>query len=243
MPEPPPLLALDRVSVWYGPVQALHEVSVVVEAGTLVCLLGGNASGKSTTMKTVLGLVKPRQGSVSFAGERIDGLPTPEIVRRGIASVPEGRRVFPSMTVRENLYMGAYLRSRREADAAAEQVLPRFPRLRERWHQAAGTLSGGEQQMLAIARALMSRPRLVCMDEPSMGLAPRLVEQVYDLIREIRADGVTLFVVEQNAHVALEAADRAYVLQNGVIKVEGPAATLLEDDQVRTAYLGELTPA
>ena len=241
-PQPPgsELLVVDRVDVWYGPVHALQEVSLVVRAGELVCLLGGNASGKSTTMKTVLGLVKPRAGAVSFAGERIDQLKTPEIIRRGIASVPEARRIFPRMTVRENLLMGAYVRTDREVEADAERVLAIFPRLKERWSQLGGTLSGGEQQMLAMARALMSRPKLICMDEPSMGLAPTLVERVYELIAEIRAQGVTIFVVEQNAHVALEIADRAYVLQNGVMRLEGPARELLADDQVRRAYLGEV---
>jgi len=249
MPEPEPepeqrapLLALDGVSVWYGAVQALFDVSLHGRQGELVCLLGGNASGKSTTMKTILGLVKPRTGTVSFAGERIDRLKTTEIVRRGVASVPEGRRLFPRMTVRENLFMGAYLRSDGDVEADADRMVAMFPRIKERWRQLAGTLSGGEQQMLAIARALMSRPKLICMDEPSMGLAPRLVEQVYETIAQVRDGGVTVFAVEQNAHTALAVADRAYVLQNGVMRVEGRAADLLLDDQVRHAYLGEVAP-
>lgn len=234
------LLVVDRVDVWYGPVQALHGVSLHVGQGELVCLLGGNASGKSTTMKTILGLVTPRSGSVHFAGERIDRLDTPSIIRRGVASVPEARRIFPRMTVRENLWMGAFVRSDQKAVAEdADRVLQIFPRLRERFGQLGGTLSGGEQQMLAMARALMSRPKLICMDEPSMGLAPLMVERVYELIDQIRSQGVTIFVVEQNAHVALEIADRAYVLQNGVMRLDGSARELLANDEVRRVYLGE----
>jgi branched-chain amino acid transport system ATP-binding protein len=235
------LLTVDSVDVYYGAVHALHGISLVVREGELVCLLGGNASGKSTTMKTILGLVKPRSGSVSFRGQRIDGLKTSEIVRRGIASVPEARRLFPRMTVRENLLMGAYVRSDSEIEADVERNLELFPRLRERWKQLGGTLSGGEQQMLAMARALMSRPKLICMDEPSMGLAPALVERVYELIGQIREQGTTVLVVEQSAHVALEIADRAYVLQNGEMRLEGPARDLLANDEVRRAYLGEVS--
>ncbi len=235
------LLVVDHVDVFYGAVHALQDVSLVVRTGELVCLLGGNASGKSTTMKTVLGLVKPRSGTITFDGQRIDGLKTPQIVRRGIASVPEARRIFPRMTVRENLLMGAYTRSDAGVDDDVTRVLDLFPRLKERWKQLGGTLSGGEQQMLAMARALMSRPRLICMDEPSMGLAPAFVERVYELIGQIRAQGMTVFVVEQSAHVALEIADRAYVLQNGVMRLEGPARDLLANDEVRRAYLGEVS--
>ncbi len=235
------MLVVDHVDVYYGAVHALHGISLEVREGELVCLLGGNASGKSTTMKTILGLVKPRTGSVSFRGERIDGLKTSQIVRRGIASVPEARRIFPRMTVRENLLMGAYVRSDPEVESDVDRVLDLFPRLRERWKQAGGTLSGGEQQMLAMARALMSRPKLICMDEPSMGLAPAFVERVYELIGQIRSQGTTVLVVEQSAHVALEIADRAYVLQNGVMRLEGPARELLANDEVRRAYLGEVS--
>jgi len=235
------MLVVDHVDVYYGAVHALHGISLEVREGELVCLLGGNASGKSTTMKTILGLVKPRTGSVSFRGERIDGLKTSQIVRRGIASVPEARRIFPRMTVRENLLMGAYVRSDPEIESDADRVLDLFPRLRERFKQLGGTLSGGEQQMLAMARALMSRPKLICMDEPSMGLAPAFVERVYDLIGQIRSQGTTVLVVEQSAHVALEIADRAYVLQNGVMRLEGPARDLLANDEVRRAYLGEVS--
>ena len=240
-PVAEPMLVVDSVDVYYGAVHALHGISLQVHEGELVCLLGGNASGKSTTMKTILGLVKPTAGTVSFRGERIDGLKTSQIVRRGIASVPEARRIFPRMTVRENLLMGAYVRSDSEVESDADRVLELFPRLRERFQQAGGTLSGGEQQMLAMARALMSRPKLICMDEPSMGLAPAFVERVYDLIGQIRAQGTTVLVVEQSAHVALEIADRAYVLQNGVMRLEGPARELLANDEVRRAYLGEVS--
>jgi branched-chain amino acid transport system ATP-binding protein len=238
---PPPMLVVDRVDVFYGAVHALHGISLQVNEGELVCLLGGNASGKSTTMKTILGLVKPRTGTVTFRGERIDGLKTSQIVRKGIASVPEARRLFPRMTVRENLLMGAYTRSDREVESDVERMAELFPRLRERWKQLGGTLSGGEQQMLAMARALMSRPVLICMDEPSMGLAPAFVERVYELIGQIRAQGTTVLVVEQSAHVALEIADRAYVLQNGEMRLEGPARDLLANDEVRRAYLGEVS--
>jgi branched-chain amino acid transport system ATP-binding protein len=238
---PSDLLVVDEVNVFYGAVHALHGISLVVREGELVCLLGGNASGKSTTMKTILGLVKPRTGTVSFLGQRIDGLKTSQIVRRGIASVPEARRLFPRMTVRENLLMGAYVRSDSEIEADVERMVELFPRLRERWKQLGGTLSGGEQQMLAMARALMSRPKLICMDEPSMGLAPAFVERIYDLIGQIRAQGTTVLVVEQSAHVALEIADRAYVLQNGEMRLEGPARDLLANDEVRRAYLGEVS--
>ena len=234
------LLVVDQVDVFYGAVHALHGISMVVRDGELVCLLGGNASGKSTTMKTILGLVKPRTGTVTFRGERIDGLKTSQIIRKGIASVPEARRLFPRMTVRENLLMGAFIRSDKGIEDDVTRMLDQFPRLKERWGQLGGTLSGGEQQMLAMARALMSRPRMICMDEPSMGLAPQLVEQIYDLIGQIRSQGTTVLVVEQSAHVALEIADRAYVLQNGVMRLEGPARDLLANDEVRRAYLGEV---
>jgi branched-chain amino acid transport system ATP-binding protein len=238
---PAAMLVVDRVDVFYGAVHALHGISLQVNEGELVCLLGGNASGKSTTMKTILGLVKPRTGTVTFRGERIDGLKTSQIVRKGIASVPEARRLFPRMTVRENLLMGAYTRSDREVESDVERMAELFARLRERWKQLGGTLSGGEQQMLAMARALMSRPTLICMDEPSMGLAPAFVERVYELIGQIRAQGTTVLVVEQSAHVALEIADRAYVLQNGEMRLDGPARELLANDEVRRAYLGEVS--
>jgi branched-chain amino acid transport system ATP-binding protein len=212
---------------------------MVVRQGQIVCLLGGNASGKSTTMKVILGLVRPRAGVVSFDGQPITALPTPQIIRRGIASVPEARRLFGAMTVRENLLMGAYSRSDRAAIAAdLDRVLELFPRLGERLTQQAGTLSGGEQQMVAMARALMSRPRLICMDEPTMGLAPLYVERVLAQVQAINRQGVTVFMVEQNANLALQIAHYGYVLQNGRVALAGDAGALLGDPQIRDAYLG-----
>ncbi len=234
------LLRVDAINVFYGEIQVLHDVSLAVNEGEIVCLLGGNASGKSTTMKSILGLVQPRSGSIYFDGERIDTLRTPERIRRGIASVPEARRLFPEMTVRENLLLGAFLR--RDAAAVNEdldRMLDLFPRLGERLSQTAGTLSGGEQQMVAMARALMSRPRLLCMDEPSMGLSPRFVDRVFELIQQVNAQGVTLFMVEQNARMALEVASRGYLLQNGRLVLEGPARDLLHNPTIQSAYLGE----
>jgi branched-chain amino acid transport system ATP-binding protein len=236
------MLRLDAVVAYYGPVQALKGVSLEIHAGEIVCLLGGNASGKSTTMKTILGLVRPRAGTVMLDGLRIDGLRTGEIVRRGISLVPESRRVFGRMTVWENLMMGAYSRGDLqpgELEQDVERVYGLFGRLRERATQSAGTLSGGEQQMLAIGRALMARPRLLLMDEPSMGLAPALVDQVFDIIQAINRQGTTILVVEQNAAVALSIAHRGYVLQNGLIVAQDTAAALLRADSIRRAYLGE----
>jgi branched-chain amino acid transport system ATP-binding protein len=236
------MLRLDAVVTYYGPVQALKGVSLEIHAGEIVCLLGGNASGKSTTMKTILGLVRPRAGTVMLDGLRIDGLRTGEIVRRGISLVPESRRVFGRMTVWENLMMGAYSRGDLqpgELEQDVERVYGLFGRLRERATQSAGTLSGGEQQMLAIGRALMARPRLLLMDEPSMGLAPALVDQVFDIIQAINRQGTTILVVEQNAAVALSIAHRGYVLQNGLIVAQDTAAALLRADSIRRAYLGE----
>jgi len=236
------MLKLDEVVTYYGPVKALKGVSLEINAGEIVCLLGGNASGKSTTMKTILGLVRPRSGTVSFEGQRIDGLPTGDIVRRGISLVPEARRVFGRMTVWENLTMGAYSRygaPPAELEHDIERVYGLLERLRERTRQYAGTLSGGEEQMLAIGRALMARPRLLLMDEPSMGLAPALVDQVFDIIQAINNQGTTILVVEQNAAVALSIAHRGYVLQNGSIVLHDNAAALLKTDSIRRAYLGE----
>ncbi|MBL8697621.1 MAG: ABC transporter ATP-binding protein [Alphaproteobacteria bacterium] len=236
------MLQVDNVVAHYGPMMALKGVSLEVRKGEIVCLLGGNASGKSTTMKTILGLVRPTEGSVSFEGERLDKVPTGEIVKRGVALVPEGRRIFGRMTVLENLVLGSYVR-RGDAKADIEQDMERvfglFPRLRERTAQFGGTMSGGEQQMLAIGRALMARPRLLLMDEPSMGLSPAFVDQVFDIIKEINAQGTTILVVEQNAAVALSIASRGYVLQNGRIAATDSAQALLEADDVRRAYLGE----
>jgi branched-chain amino acid transport system ATP-binding protein len=235
------MLKLDQVVTYYGPMMALKGVSLEVRQGEIVCLLGGNASGKSTTMKTILGIVRPRTGTVTFDGERLDGRQTGDIVRRGISLVPEARRIFGRMTVWENLVLGSYVRRaepQAELDRDMERVFGLFPRLRERQAQYAGTMSGGEQQMLAIGRALMARPRLLLMDEPSMGLSPAFVDQVFDIIQEINRQGMTILVVEQNANVALSIAHRGYVLQNGRIVITDDAAALLKADDVRRAYLG-----
>jgi branched-chain amino acid transport system ATP-binding protein len=233
------LLKLEHINTYYGPVQVHFDLSLEVGQGQIVCLLGGNASGKSTTMKIILGLLKPRSGSVVFDGQTITNLPTPQIIRRGIGSVPEARRMFSAMTVRENLLMGAYTRSDRPAiNSDYDRVLELFPRLRERLAQRAGTLSGGEQQMVAMARALMGRPRLICMDEPTMGLSPLFVDRVLELIQAIRSQGVTVFMVEQTANLALRIADYGYVLQTGRIALAGPARELLHNPQIRDAYLG-----
>jgi branched-chain amino acid transport system ATP-binding protein len=237
------MLELRDVVTYYGPIPALKGVSLTVDRGEIVCLLGGNASGKSTTMKTILGVVRPHRGSVSFENERIDGLAPQAIVRRGIALVPEARRLFGRMSVLENLAMGAYTRrgaAAADLEADRERVFELFPRLAERAHQLAGTMSGGEQQMLAIGRALMARPRLLLMDEPSMGLAPAFVDQVFDIIQTINRQGVTILVVEQNAVVALGVANRGYVLQNGRMVAADTAAALLAADHIRRAYLGEI---
>jgi branched-chain amino acid transport system ATP-binding protein len=236
------MLRLQEVVAHYGPVMALKGIDLEVRKGEIVCLLGGNASGKSTTMKTILGLVRPTSGTVEFEGERLNGLPTGQIVRRGISLVPEARRIFGRMTVWENLIMGAYVRQGQphaEIVQDVERVYRLFPRLRERTSQYAGTLSGGEQQMLAMGRALMARPRLLLMDEPSMGLSPAFVDQTFDIIQEINRQGTTILVVEQNATVALSIAHRGYVLQNGRLVAAADAATLLKADDVRRAYLGE----
>jgi len=236
------MLRLNQVVTHYGPIMALKGIDLHVDRGEIVCLLGGNASGKSTTMKTILGLVRPTSGTVEFEGRMLDGLPTGKIVRQGIALVPEARRIFGRMTVWENLMMGAYVRSgepQREIDGDMERVCGLFPRLRERNAQYAGTLSGGEQQMLAMGRAMMARPKLLLMDEPSMGLSPAFVDQVFDIIQEINRQGTTILVVEQNASVALSIAHRGYVLQNGRIVLADSAAALLAADDVRRAYLGE----
>ena len=237
-----PLLQLDNIMAYYGPVRALNDVSISIDTGEIVCLLGGNASGKSTTMKTILGVVRATSGSVQFGGERIDRLPTQSIVARGISLVPEARRLFGRMTVRENLMMGAFSRrheSTADLDADYQRVFALFPRVRERLDQYAGTLSGGEQQMVAIGRALMARPKLLLMDEPSMGLAPVFVDQVFDIIRSINQQGTTVLVVEQNAAVALGIAHRGYVLQSGRIVGADRAVALLASDEIRRAYLGD----
>ncbi len=234
-----PLLALDSIDTFYGPVQVHFGLTLSVLPGQIVCLLGGNASGKSTTMKIILGLLRPRAGMVKFEGVDITGLPTPQVIRRGIGSVPEARRLFGTMTVRENLLMGAYCRAdRTEIARDLERLLTLFPRVRQRLEQRAGTLSGGEQQMVAMARALMGRPRLLCMDEPTMGLSPLYVDRVLELIRTVNAKGVTVFMVEQNASLALQIADYGYVLQTGRIMLSGPAVQLMRDPRIRDAYLG-----
>lgn len=236
------LLRLKDVVTYYGPIKILKELSLEVRPGEVVSLLGGNASGKTTTMRTILGLVRPTSGAVFFAGDRIDGMKSGNIIAKGISPVPEARRLFASMSVRENLLLGAYVRRHgdmKAIEATMEEVLDIFPRVRERLAQNAGTLSGGEQQMVAVARALMSRPKLILMDEPSMGLAPALVEKVYDVIREIRKRNTSMFIVEQNATMALSVADRGYVLQNGRIVIGDTAQNLLNSELIRKAYLGE----
>ncbi len=236
-----PILELDDVSTHYGLLSILRNINVQIRSGEIVCLLGGNASGKTTTLKTILGMVTPSEGEVRLAGERITGLPTSEVVRRGITMVPENRRLFTTMSVRENLELGAYQRTDRKAVAEdMERILDTFPRLRERLSQKAGTLSGGEQQMVAMGRALMAQPKVLLMDEPSMGLAPVLVDQVFRIIKEINGLGTTIFVVEQNANMALSIADRGYVLQTGEVVLSDTAQNLLNNPQMREAYLGEL---
>jgi branched-chain amino acid transport system ATP-binding protein len=233
------VLELEGVNTFYGPTHALKDVSLTVNRGEIVALLGANAAGKTTTMKTIFGLVRPRSGTITFDGKRIDGHPTSDIVASGLALVPEARRIFSRMSVMENLQMGAYIRQPGpELDADLERVFTLFPRLKERTAQVGGTLSGGEQQMLAMGRALMTKPRLLCMDEPSMGLSPILVQTVFDIIQEIRAQGVTVFLVEQNAFMALNIADRGYVLQQGKIVLTDTGKNLLTNDLVRRAYLG-----
>jgi len=234
-----PLLRLRGVSAFYGPVQALFDVDLEVHRGEVVCLLGGNASGKSTTMKTIIGTLAVARGEIELDGRRIERWTPGARVRAGLAIVPEARRIFPEMSVRENLEMGAFTRTD-PAEVAQDlhRVLTLFPRLGERLRQDGGTLSGGEQQMLAMGRALMARPSLILMDEPSMGLAPVLVESVFDLIAETNALGITIFMVEQNATQALSFADRAYVIQNGRIVLTDTAEQLLTNGQMRTAYLG-----
>jgi branched-chain amino acid transport system ATP-binding protein len=240
----PELLAFRAVDTYYGDLHVLKAVDYRIAAGEIVCLLGGNASGKSTTMKAIMGVVVPARGEVEFEGQSLKGVSIAERVRRGIAPVLEARRLFPRMTVYENLEMGAYTRAK-GPDLAddLERVYSLFPRVKERISQLAGTLSGGEQQMVAIGRALMARPKLLCMDEPSMGLSPVFVEQVFDIIQTINKQGTTIFMVEQNANMALQIAHRAYVLQTGQVVLSGPAAELRENEMIREAYLGEMKMA
>jgi branched-chain amino acid transport system ATP-binding protein len=232
------LLQLDKVTTYYGQMRILEGVEMAVDAGELVCLLGGNASGKSTTLKTILGIVRPRAGRVMLEGEDVSRWPVAQRIANGLAIVPENRRLFGQMTVRENLELGAVLQDGSTFDADLERVHTLFPRLAERKDQLAGTLSGGEQQMVAMGRALMSRPRLLLMDEPSMGLSPALVQQNFRIIKEVHESGVSVLVVEQNATMALSIADRGYVLSTGQIVLEGPAAELLKSEDLKRAYLG-----
>ena len=238
-PSSEPLLRLSNINSFYGQAQVHFDLSIDVQRGHIVCLLGGNASGKSTTMKIILGLVKPRTGELTFDGASMLGLTTAQIIRRGIASVPEARRLFADMTVRENVLMGAFVRNdSAEVATDLERMLALFPKLGQRLSQRAGSLSGGEQQMVAMARALMSRPRMIVMDEPTMGLSPLYVDRVLDLIRTVNKEGVSIFMVEQNASLALEIAHEAYVLQTGRIVLSGSARALKDDPRVRDAYLG-----
>jgi branched-chain amino acid transport system ATP-binding protein len=240
-PERRPILEMRNVSTHYGLVSVLRNVDVQIYEGEMVCLLGGNASGKTTTLKTILGYVTPSEGEVLLDGDVVSGMPTIEVVRRGVSMVPENRRLFAGMTVSENLDLGAYQRRDRAGIAEdRERLLGVFPRVRERLKQKAGTLSGGEQQMVAMCRALMAKPKVLLMDEPSMGLAPVLVDQVFEIIKQIRALGTTIFVVEQNANMALSIADRGYVIQTGEVVLADTAANLLANPLMREAYLGEL---
>ncbi len=234
-----PILKLENVDTYYGSIQALYGVNIEIATGELVCLLGGNASGKSTVLKTILGVCRPKRGEVKLAGERIDGKPTKYIVSKGVSIVPENRRIFPRLTVLENLEMGAYLRTNSvQIKRDMDRMFQLFPRLRERRHQLGITLSGGEQQMLAMARALLSNPKILLMDEPSMGLAPVLVDQQFELIQMVHQRGTTVFVVEQNANMALSIADRGYVLQTGSIVLADTAQNLLRNEMMQKAYLG-----
>ena len=234
------MLVLDNVSVNYGAIEALRGISMRVEKGEVVTLIGANGAGKTTTLRTITGLLEPREGSVTFEGEDIGGKATHKLVARGISMSPEGRGVFANLTVRENLQMGAYLqKNRAEIAAGMKKVFEMFPRLKERETQKAGTLSGGEQQMLAMGRALMSKPRLLLLDEPSLGLAPLVVHTIFEAIEEIRSKGTTILLVEQNAHAALHHSDRAYVLETGSITMQGPSKDLANDPGIKEAYLGE----
>ncbi|HSV17907.1 MAG TPA: ABC transporter ATP-binding protein [Casimicrobiaceae bacterium] len=240
MSSSPPLLEVRKLAVAYGGIQAVKGIDLTVGDGELVCLIGANGAGKTTTLKGICGLLPVRSGSVHYVGADVTGRPAFELVRRGLAMVPEGRGVFGALTIEENLAMGAYARRDRDGVRAdVERVFGLFPRLKERRRQTAGTLSGGEQQMLAMGRALMSRPRLLLLDEPSMGLAPLMVQKVFETIVAVSREGVTILLIEQNAKLALEVSGRGYVMESGEITLSGPAATMLHDPKVRAAYLGE----
>jgi len=233
------MLQVKEINVYYGAIHALKNLSINVEQGSIVTLIGANGAGKTTTLKTISGILKPKSGAITFKGRDITKTPPEKIVELGISQVPEGRRVFPSMTVMENLEMGAYLRKDKKAILQdMDNVFDRFPRLKERVKQLAGTLSGGEQQMLAMGRALMARPELLLLDEPSMGLAPLLVKEIFSIIQDINSKGTTVLLVEQNANMALSIADKAYVLETGSIVLEGKADQLLKSEEVKKAYLG-----
>jgi branched-chain amino acid transport system ATP-binding protein len=236
------LLTLEDIDVFYGPVQALHSVTLQVAEGEVVAVLGGNASGKSTTIKAALQLVKPRSGRVLLDGEDLARASTPDVIARGVASIPESRRLFPEMTVEENVLMGLYAQRRkldgRATKARLDEAIEQFPRVQERLHQVAGTLSGGEQQMVAMARALIQRPRIIVIDEPSMGLSPAFVDVIYGLLREWKQRGTTMLIVEQSANQSLALSDRAYVLQNGAVVLQGDSRGLAQDQRIQSAYLG-----
>lgn len=232
------MLTLENIHTFYGPIEALKGVDIDIRQGEIVCIIGNNGAGKSTTLMTISGILKPRSGTIAFGGERITGVPPYRIVRMGISQVPEGRRIFPKLTVRENLEMGAFP-IRGDKKASLEFVYNLFPVLKDRHMQLGGTLSGGEQQMLAIGRALMSRPKLLLLDEPSLGLAPIIASKIFKTIREINREGVTILLVEQNARAAMKLSGRGYVLENGRVALEGTSEDLLSDEQVRKAYLGE----
>jgi branched-chain amino acid transport system ATP-binding protein len=232
------MLKVDDLNVYYGSIHAIKGISFEVKSGEIVTLIGANGAGKSTTLNTIGGLLKAKSGTIEFEGRNIGGTPAHKVVKEGMALCPEGRRIFQQLTVKENLEMGAFTRNKAEADETIEQVYEQFPRLKERVKQVAGTLSGGEQQMLAMGRALMSKPKLMMLDEPSMGLAPILVDQIFDIIVKLNKAGTTILLVEQNAQMALSIADRAYVLETGRIVNTGTGKELLNDDSVKKAYLG-----
>jgi branched-chain amino acid transport system ATP-binding protein len=231
-------LVLDAIDAGYGPLSVLHGVSLRVESGQIVSLIGGNGVGKTTTLRTIAGVVRPTAGTIEFDGTSLVGLPPHEVVRAGVLQVPEGRELFPELTVQENLHMGGYTRSKAERAETVEDVFELFPILAERRKQLAGTMSGGQQQMLAIGRALMGRPRLLMLDEPSLGLAPKIVSQVFEVVLDIKRRGITVLLVEQNAGRALEISDHAFVLESGHVALDGAGPSLLADDRVKQAYLG-----